>query len=160
MGVLIGAIIASYLANRKNRLKVVESALHGVLVGIFVGVVQILIIYTKNGFTENIVIILLIGAAVLIGAYIIVGALGGLVGTLLNVKFGKNYKESNMEFEEHPSSNKQKIMVDKMTDWKAVGIGALVNAVLTMVFTLVLFPLFFLGPVIGGFMATYLSREI
>ena len=43
-----------------------------------------------------------------------------------------------------------------MTDWKAVGIGALVNAVLTMVFTLVLFPLFFLGPVIGGFMATYL----
>ena len=102
IGVLVGAIIASYLANRKNRLKVVESALHGVLVGIFVGVVQILIIYTKNGFTENIVIILLIGASVLIGAYIIVGALGGLVGTLLNVKFGKNYKESSMEFEELP----------------------------------------------------------
>jgi hypothetical protein len=102
IGVLIGAIIASYLANRKNRLKVVESALHGVLVGILVGVVQILIIYTKNGFTENIVIILLIGASVLIGAYIIVGALGGLVGTLLNVKFGKNYKKSNMELEDQP----------------------------------------------------------
>jgi hypothetical protein len=102
IGVLIGAIIASYLANRKNRLKVVESALHGVLVGILVGVVQILIIYTKNGFTENIVIILLIGASVLIGAYIIVGALGGLVGTLLNVKFGKNYKESNMGLEDQP----------------------------------------------------------
>ena len=102
IGVLVGAIIASYLANRKNRLRVVESALHGVLVGILVGVVQILIIYTKNGFTENIVIILLIGASVLIGAYIIVGALGGLVGTLLNVKFGKNYKESNMELEDQP----------------------------------------------------------
>ncbi len=102
IGVLIGAIIASYLANRKNSLKVVESALHGVLVGILVGVIQILIIYTKNGFTESIVIILLIGASVLIGAYIIVGALGGLVGTLLNVKFGKNYKESNMELEDQP----------------------------------------------------------
>ncbi len=102
IGVLVGAIIASYLANRKNRLRVVESALHGVLVGILVGVVQILIIYTKNGFTENIVIILLVGASVLIGAYIIVGALGGLVGTLLNVKFGKNYKESNMELEDQP----------------------------------------------------------
>src|SRR5665647_2960584 len=92
-GVLLGAIIASYLANKKNQLKVVESALHGVLVGIFVGVVQILIIYTKNGFSENIAVILLIGAAVLIGAYIIVGALGGLVGTLLNVKFGRDYKK-------------------------------------------------------------------
>ena len=50
-------------------------------------------------------------------------------------------------------------MGDRMTDWKAIGIGALVNAVLTMVFALILFPLFFLGPVIGGFMATYLSRE-
>ncbi len=50
-------------------------------------------------------------------------------------------------------------MVKEMTDWKAIGIGAFVNAVLTIVFTLVLFPLFFLGPVIGGFLATYLSRE-
>ncbi len=40
------SIIASYLANKKNQLKVVESALHGILVGIFTGVVQILIIYT------------------------------------------------------------------------------------------------------------------
>ena len=75
IGVLAGAIIASYLANRENRLKVVESAIHGILVGIFVGVVQILIIYTKNGFSENIAFILLIGASVLIGAYVIIGAL-------------------------------------------------------------------------------------
>ena len=92
IGVLIGAIIASYLANKKNQMKVVESALHGILVGIFVGIIQILIIYAKNGFSENIVIILLIGSAVLLGAYIIIGALGGLVGTLLNVKFGRSYK--------------------------------------------------------------------
>ena len=97
IGVLIGAVTASYLANKKNQMKVVESALHGVLVGIFVGIIQILIIYAKNGFSENIAIILLIGSAVLIGAYIIIGALGGLVGTLVYVKFGKSYKRSDME---------------------------------------------------------------
>ncbi len=46
-----------------------------------------------------------------------------------------------------------------MTDWKAIGIGALVNAVLTIVLSVIIFPLFFLGPVIGGFLATYLSQE-
>ena len=46
-----------------------------------------------------------------------------------------------------------------MTDWKTIGIGALVNAVFTMVLTLIFFPLFFLGPVIGGFLATYLAEE-
>ncbi len=100
IGVLLGSIIASYLANQKNQMKVAESALHGILVGIFVGVIQILIIYAKNGFSENIAVILLIGAAVLIGAYIIVGALGGLVGTLLNVKLGGANKKSNIELEE------------------------------------------------------------
>jgi len=100
IGVLIGALIASYLANNKNRLKVVESALQGIIVGIFTGVVQILILYVKSGFAENIAGILMIGAGVIIGAYIIIGALGGLVGTLLNIKFGKSYKRSDMELED------------------------------------------------------------
>ena len=102
IGVLIGALIASYLANNKNRLKVVESALQGIIVGIFTGVVQILILYVKSGFAENIAGILMIGAGVIIGAYIIIGALGGLVGTLLNIKFGKSYKRSDMELEDQP----------------------------------------------------------
>ena len=100
IGVLVGSLIASYLANNKNRLKVVESALQGIIVGIFTGVVQILILYVKSGFAENIAGILMIGAGVIIGAYIIIGALGGLVGTLLNIKFGKSYKRSDMELED------------------------------------------------------------
>jgi hypothetical protein len=78
----------------------VESALQGIIVGIFTGVVQILILYVKSGFAENIAGILMIGAGVIIGAYIIIGALGGLVGTLLNIKFGKSYKRSDMELED------------------------------------------------------------
>ena len=100
IGVLVGSMIASYLANNKNRLKVVESALQGIIVGIFTGVVQILILYVKSGFAENIAGILMIGAGVIIGAYIIIGALGGLVGTLLNIKFGKSYKRSDMALED------------------------------------------------------------
>jgi hypothetical protein len=46
-----------------------------------------------------------------------------------------------------------------MTDWKAVGIGALINSVLTIVLTIGFFPLFFLGPVIGGLITTYMSEE-
>jgi hypothetical protein len=90
IGVLAGAMIAAYLANKKNRLKVVESALHGILVGIFTGIIQILIIYVRSGFSQKVAGILIIAALVLIGAYIIVGALGGIVGTLIQVKYGKS----------------------------------------------------------------------
>jgi hypothetical protein len=49
--------------------------------------------------------------------------------------------------------------VKKMTDWTAIGIGGLVNAVLTVVLALAFFPLFFLGPIIGGFVTVYLIRD-
>lgn len=45
-----------------------------------------------------------------------------------------------------------------MIDWKAVGVGSLINAVLTLVLMVSFFPLFFLGPVIGGLVATYIGR--
>lgn len=46
-----------------------------------------------------------------------------------------------------------------MTDWISIGIGAVVNAALTIVLALVFFPLFFLGPIIGGFITVYLIRD-
>jgi hypothetical protein len=46
-----------------------------------------------------------------------------------------------------------------MTDWSAVGIGGIVTAGLTIVLALVFFPLFFLGPIIGGFVTVYLMRD-
>jgi hypothetical protein len=96
--VLLGALVAGYLATKKKQIKVVESALHGILVGVFTGVVQILIIYVRSGFSEKVAGILIIAALVLIGAYIIVGALGGILGTLFQVKFGK----SKVEIDEQP----------------------------------------------------------
>jgi hypothetical protein len=46
-----------------------------------------------------------------------------------------------------------------MTDWSAVGIGGIVTAGLTVVLALVFFPLFFLGPIIGGFVTVYLVKD-
>jgi hypothetical protein len=43
-------------------------------------------------------------------------------------------------------------------DWKIIGFGALVNIILTPILTLLFFPLFFLGPVIGGFLSSYLTE--
>ncbi len=45
-----------------------------------------------------------------------------------------------------------------MVDWKAVGVGSVVNAVLSIVLTISVFPLFFLGPIIGGLLATYIGE--
>ncbi len=46
-----------------------------------------------------------------------------------------------------------------MTEWTAVGIGGVVTAGLTIVLALVFFPLFFLGPIVGGFLAVYLMKD-
>lgn len=46
-----------------------------------------------------------------------------------------------------------------MKDWIAIAIGAIVNVALTIVLALVFSPLFFLGPIIGGFLAAYLIRD-
>jgi len=46
-----------------------------------------------------------------------------------------------------------------MTDWISIGIGAVINASLTIVLALIFFPLFFLGPIIGGFVTIYLIRD-
>lgn len=41
-------------------------------------------------------------------------------------------------------------------DWKIIGLGALINIILTTLLSLLYFPLFFLGPLIGGFLSSYL----
>jgi hypothetical protein len=94
IAVLAGSFVAGYMATKKNETKVVEAAIHGIIVGIFTGVVQILIIYVKSGFSEAVAGILIIAALILIGAYIIIGALGGLLGTLIQVKYGKPKAET------------------------------------------------------------------
>jgi hypothetical protein len=48
-------------------------------------------------------------------------------------------------------------VVDLKMNWKIIGITGLVNAALTIPLSLIAFPLLVLGPLIGGFLASYLS---
>ncbi|MGZ7047122.1 MAG: DUF5518 domain-containing protein [Methanobacterium sp.] len=43
-------------------------------------------------------------------------------------------------------------------DWKIIGISAFINVALTITLSIVFFPLLFLGPLIGGFLASYSSK--
>ncbi|MGB9199949.1 DUF5518 domain-containing protein [Methanobacterium sp.] len=43
-------------------------------------------------------------------------------------------------------------------DLKIIGLGALINIILTNLLTFIFFPLFFLGPLIGGFLSSYLTE--
>lgn len=45
-----------------------------------------------------------------------------------------------------------------MADWKIIGLSGLFNAALTITLIVIFFPLFFLGPLTGGFLASYFSQ--
>lgn len=93
IAVFIGTVITGYLANSKNQLKVVETSLNGIIVGIFTGILQILIVYAISGFSNKIVGVLIEEALVIIGAYIIIGALGAIVGMLILLRSQRSEAE-------------------------------------------------------------------
>jgi hypothetical protein len=43
-------------------------------------------------------------------------------------------------------------------EWKIIGLSSLINATLTIFLSLIFFPLFILGPFIGGFLSSYISK--
>lgn len=43
-------------------------------------------------------------------------------------------------------------------DWKIIGLSGLINAILTIMIFWIFVPLFFIGPLIGGFLASYLAK--
>ena len=43
-------------------------------------------------------------------------------------------------------------------DMKTIGIGSIANIALTIVLSLIFFPLSFIGPIFGGFLTSYLSK--
>lgn len=45
-----------------------------------------------------------------------------------------------------------------MAEWKIIGLGAVINAALTVLLIVIFFPIFFIGPVVGGFLSSYFSH--
>lgn len=116
IAVFIGALVTTYLASGKEQLKVIESGLHGIIVGIFTGVIYVLFVYAYSGFSKIVAGILIYAALVLIGGFIIIGALGGIVGLLISVKTGHmGLYEEEIESTE-PSVPKEEIEKSEKND--------------------------------------------
>ena len=45
-----------------------------------------------------------------------------------------------------------------MADWNIIGLSGFASATIAIVLSIFYFPLFFLGPLLGGFLAVYFSR--
>ncbi|MDP3065453.1 MAG: DUF5518 domain-containing protein [Methanobacteriaceae archaeon] len=43
-------------------------------------------------------------------------------------------------------------------DWKIIGLSSLINAAITIILSVIYLPLLFLGPLVGGFLSSYLSQ--
>ena len=55
-------------------------------------------------------------------------------------------------------SPKKKLEKFDCMNWKIIGLSGLINAFLAIILSLIFFPLFFLGPLIGGFFSSYFSK--
>ena len=117
IAVFVGAVITTYLASGNEQLKVIESGLHGIIVGIFTGVIYILFVYAFSGFSKIVAGILIYAALVLIGGFIIIGALGGIIGLLISVKTGHmGVYEEEIEESTEPTKPKEEIESSEKND--------------------------------------------
>lgn len=76
---LLAGILVGYLVN--NSFKV--GAVHGALVGLFTAIIYVLVVYAYFGFSEKIVVGLIIIYLILIPAFILFGLAGGIIGFVI-----------------------------------------------------------------------------
>lgn len=82
ISVFIASILTGYLVNEDIK----DGAIHGILVGIFTAVAVILLVMLRSGSSEKIAGLLIVVAVGLIGSYILIGAVGGAIGSLIKSK--------------------------------------------------------------------------
>ena len=80
IAVLLAALFTGYISTRDY----MEGAIHGSLVGIFTAVFLIIFILVRSGEAEKIAGLLIILAVLYIGMSVLIGALGGFLGALIN----------------------------------------------------------------------------
>lgn len=82
LALIIAGIFVGYLVNSDLK----NGAMNGALVGLFTGIIIIILVFFRAGGSNSIlggVIILTLG---LIGAYVILGLVGGLIGGIIKSK--------------------------------------------------------------------------
>lgn len=82
IAVFVAALITGYKVNQDY----VTGSIHGSLVGLSTAVISILIIMIKVGFTKQIAGLIVILAVGYMGMSILIGALGGFVGSIVQMR--------------------------------------------------------------------------
>lgn len=82
IAVFVAALITGYKVNQDY----VTGSIHGSLVGLSTAVISILIIMIKVGFTKQIAGLIVILAVGYMGMSILLGALGGFVGSIIQMR--------------------------------------------------------------------------
>ncbi len=90
IALVLAGILVGYLVNDSFK----AGAVNGALVGLFTGIIYILVIYAISGFSEKIIGGLIIFSLGSIPVYILLGLGGGIIGAVIKSR------QSNGQFEE------------------------------------------------------------
>jgi len=82
IALILAGVVVGYLANQNIKI----GAVHGALMGLFTGIIYVLIIYAISGFSEKIVGGLIIYSLGSIPVYILIGLGGGILGSVMKTR--------------------------------------------------------------------------
>lgn len=82
IALIVAGVVVGYLANQNIK----TGAVHGALIGLFTGIIYVLIIYAISGFSEKIVGGLIIYSLGSIPVYILIGLGGGIIGSVMKTR--------------------------------------------------------------------------
>jgi hypothetical protein len=99
LALIIAGIVVGYLVNQSFKM----GAIHGSLVGLFTGVIYVIIIYARYGFSTEITGYLIILSLGTIPVYILLGLGGGILGSVIKARQQRG-KLSEEEITEEISS--------------------------------------------------------
>jgi uncharacterized protein involved in cysteine biosynthesis len=82
IALIVAGVVVGYLANQNIK----TGAVHGALIGLFTGIIYVMIIYAISGFSEKIVGGLIIYSLGSIPVYILIGLGGGILGSVMKTR--------------------------------------------------------------------------
>lgn len=79
IALIVAGVVVGYLANQNIK----TGAVHGALIGLFTGIIYVIMIYAISGFSEKIIGGLIIYSLGSIPVYILLGLGGGIIGSVM-----------------------------------------------------------------------------
>ncbi|NYB52930.1 MAG: DUF5518 domain-containing protein [Methanobacteriaceae archaeon] len=86
IALIIAGIVVGYLVNDSFKI----GAIHGSIVGLLTGIIYVILIYARYGFSSEITSILIIFSLWTIPVYILIGLGGGIIGSVIKTRQQRN----------------------------------------------------------------------